>query len=164
MRSHRTLLRQRLNKWIFCLPLLFIGCQEYTCYHSYQPVPQAGWSRNDTLFYPLTSPLPPGKYELQIGIRHLESYYYRDIWLGISHNLKDSTRYETDTLHLYLANEKGDWYGDGIGGLMQFTQDLPTALSLQDSTANRIFQIFHLMNDSVLRSIYDVGIKLSVAP
>ena len=37
------------------------------------------------------------KYELSIGIRHLDSYPYRDIWLTLNN----------DTLHFYLANEEG---------------------------------------------------------
>lgn len=151
-----------MNKGQIILLFLFLltACQKSTLYHSYQPVPNTGWQRNDTLFYPLNSSLNTGYYEIQIGIRHLESYPYRDIWLEMSHNLQDSTSFQKDTLHLYLADEWGNWYGNGIGGLLQYTEEQVLRIHLQEKNNHPSFRIVHLMNDSLLKSVYDVGIQL----
>ena len=151
-----------MNKALFCLLFFLTACQSNTYYHSYQPVSLTGWLKEDTLLFQLPDTLISGNYEIQIGLRHLESYPYRDIWLGISQNLKDSTIYETDTLHLYLADKEGKWNGDGIGGMMQFSQKHPKQWVQQDSATNRSFKIYHLMNDSILKSIHDIGLKITV--
>lgn len=97
---------------------------------------------------------------MHIGIRHLESYPYRDIWLEISHNLSDSTFFHKDTLHLYLADQWGNWHGKGIGGLLQHTDTHPPKIQIKARNSQSTFQIIHLMNDSLLKSVYDIGIQL----
>ncbi|MBQ8520908.1 MAG: gliding motility lipoprotein GldH [Bacteroides sp.] len=155
-----------MNKGLTCLLFLLLlsACGGNISYHSYQPVPNGGWRGNDTLFYPLPDSIEPGNYTVQLGIRHLESYPYRDIWLEVSHNLQDSTTYQKDTLHLYLADTLGDWYGHGIGGLLQYTADSVLEVHLQEKSNGSSFHINHLMNDTLLRSIYDVGIRLQHLP
>lgn len=152
--------RRVMNKGLILLLILFIACQGNTYYHSYQPVSNAGWKRNDTLFYHLPS-ITKGEYNLQIGIRHLESYPYKDIWLEVCHNLQDSTIFQKDTLHLYLADSLGDWQGKGIGGLLQYTEEAPLKVEIKESHSNASIHITHLMSDSLLRSIYDVGIQVN---
>ena len=149
-----------MNKVLLCLLFVLTACQSNTLYHSYQPVSNTGWLKGDSLSFQLPDTLAPGKYEIQIGIRHLESYPYRDIWLGISQNWEDSTLYRTDTLHLYLADEKGQWHGNGIGGMMQFIQKPPMLWIQPDSVSNRSIMIHHLMSDSILKSIHDIGLKI----
>lgn len=162
MKKRLRFLLQRRNNLFFVLLFLFASCQENIRYHSYRPVPSTGWDRKDTLSYTFHSTLLKGNHEIQIGIRHLESYPYRDIWLGLRTNLVDDSFHNTDTLHLYLTDEIGDWSGKGFGGIFQFTQKEPVTLSLRDSISKPVIQLFHLMNDSVLKGISDVGIKLSV--
>lgn len=65
------------------------------------PVPLDGWNKSDTLVYTLPNSIPAGNYEAEIGIRYQESYPYRDIWLGVSHNTEDTLTYVTDTLQLF---------------------------------------------------------------
>lgn len=159
-------LLQTMNKGITTLFLLFFltACQGNICYHSYQPVPKAGWKGNDTLSYPIYSHMEAGNYDMQIGVRHLESYPYKDIWLEINHNLKDSTTFQKDTIHLYLADPKGNWYGNGIGGLLQYTTNNILRLHLQENSNQSTINIVHLMKDSLLKSIHDIGIQLERNP
>ena len=162
MERIKRFIRYHLNKFILVLSFLFVCCQDGIQYYSYQPVSPAGWNRKDTLLYPITPSLPIGNHNIQIGIRHLESYAYRDIWLGLQCSLNDSL--VCDTIHLYLADELGNWHGKGIGGLIQFAQNTSLKLSIQDSISPSELRIFHLMSDSVLKYVCDVGLRLSFAP
>ena len=162
MERIKRFIRQHLNKFIPVLSFLFVCCQDSTQYYSYQPVSSAGWNREDTLLYTITPSLPKGNHEIQIGIRHSESYAYRDIWLGLRYSLKDSLA--CDTIHFYLADEDGNWHGKGMGGLIQFVKNTSVVLSTQDTISPFDLQIFHLMNDSLLKHVCDVGIRLSFAP
>lgn len=143
-----------MNRLIGGLLLLMgFSCQENTLYHSYQPVDATGWSKNDTLVYALDSTLN-GKesYAFQIGIRHKDSYPYRDLWLKINE----------DTLHLYLADSIGQWKGKGIGDLRQL--QFPVTLPMEPEDSLREFRIHHLMKDEPLSGISDIGIAIQKRP
>ena len=150
-------MKKNKQRTYFTVYLLFIfilttSCQENTCYHSYQPVPITGWSRIDTLVYPLTSPILNKDYFLDIGIRHKDSYQYRDIWLTINQ----------DTLHLYLADSIGNWKGKGIGETRQLTYSWENRKLASDSIYE--FRIVHIMQDNPLKGILDIGIQLKKQP
>ena len=64
-----------------------------------------------------------------------------------------------DTFHLYLTDQKGRWTSNTTGRLYQCNFDKGNLnLSSQDST----LYIIHLMSDSILTGIHDMGIRLSL--
>ena len=112
------------------------ACQNNIIYHSYTPVPLDGWDKSDTLVYTLPNSIPAGNYEAEIGIRYQESYPYRDIWLGVSHNTEDTLTYVTDTLQLFLVDEAGNKTGNGLCGLYQC--NLPYKSSCANWKTNKL--------------------------
>ena len=148
---------------LFCLVWIICACQENTRYHSYQSIKRTGWGRMDTISFHLPPRIPDGEYDMQIGIRFSEKYPYRDIWLGISY-ANDSLIISKDTLHLYLATENGEWAGNGFGGLIQYTYQHPHPFLTQDSERKSRIFINHLMNDSILKEVYDIGVKIETKP
>lgn len=159
MKSHKLLRPIKIN--IFgLLALLLPACQSNTIYHSYQPAPLAGWSKSDTLVYTLPENIPTGSYEVEIGIRHRETYSYRNLWLTISQNMQDTLRYRTDTVEINLADETGNWKGDGPGGLYQYTCRYKSSLPIIAEGSARTFRIVQIMKDNPLKNISDVGIRL----
>lgn len=159
MKSHK-LLHQLKNKLTWLPILILAACQNNTVYHSYEPVSLDGWSKSDTLVYTLPNSIPAGKYEVEIGIRHQESYPYRDLWLEIGHNTQDSLVYVTDTLQLFLADEAGNKTGDGPCGLYQCGLPYKASLPIRAEGSTRAFRIVHIMTDNPLTGISDVGIRL----
>ena len=153
-------LNRLTSKITVCLLLLFTACQENIIYHSYQPIQSEGWYRNDTLTYTFYSPIAVENIrEWQVGIRHLDSYPYQDLWIGIIPIAQDSlTQYQTDSIHLYLADSYGNWIGTGIGELRQFTQTNLFKPEKSDSIIG--FKIIHLMQDNPLPKIYDIGLRI----
>lgn len=147
------------HKWILYLfTVLFgiTGCRNSTVYHTYQPTANNGWSGKDTLYYHLPSNILPGNFKLNIGIRHTELYSYKDIW--IEAGCKENPA-KKDTFHLYLTDQKGRWLSNTTGRLYQCDFDNGSLdLSSQDS----ILYLIHLMSDSLLTGIHDMGIQLSL--
>ena len=128
--------------------LLTLACQNHTYYHSYQPIESMGWYKNDTLLFSLDSVITNGNtYELQLGIRHKDSYLYRDLWLTINQ----------DTVHIYLADSIGHWMGSGIGELRHFTKRIP--IKVQEDSIKEL-RIIHIMQDNPLVGIHDVGVSI----
>ncbi|WP_455672939.1 gliding motility lipoprotein GldH [Phocaeicola sp.] len=145
-----------------CLPacLLLAACHSNTVYHSYQPVATAGWDKGDTLVYTLPASVPAGTYEAEIGVRHQEAYPYRDLWVSISRNMQDTLIYTTDTLQVFLADETGNWKGDGPGGLYQLTQVYQPKFTITGKGSSRSIRIVHIMKDKPLIGVSDIGIRL----
>ena len=159
MKSHK-LLYQLKNKLTWLPIIILAACQNNIIYHSYTPVPLDGWNKSDTLVYTLPASIPAGTYEMTIGIRHQESYPYRDLWMNISTNVKDTSTYTTDTLQLFLADKTGNWNGNGPGGLYQFTKLYTPSFTIAQDSASRNIRIVHIMTDNPLKGISDVGIRL----
>lgn len=149
------------NKLIWLLIPFATACHNHTAYHSYRPISQEGWGKGDTLVYLLPDSFATGKYRLEIGIRYLDSYPYRDLWLEVSQNLEEAGRYATDTLHLFLTDEAGNKTQNSPGGLYQYTTEYPTDLTLPANDTVRSFRILHLMKDQPLKGITDIGIRLA---
>ena len=145
-----------INSWHACLLLVLllsaVSCQRNTVYHSYQPVESTGWNKSDTLVFTLPKAIVNSSYQYEIGIRHKDSYKYRDIWLTVNQ----------DTIHLYLADTIGDWKGTGIGEIRQLTYPIQVQISSQDSI--REFYITHIMEDNPLYGIHDIGLKIDEQP
>lgn len=148
-----------MNKYFLLILLcLLLACENNTLYHSFHPVDSAGWKKNDTLIYTIPSTVFANHPQFEIGIRHKDSYPYRDIWLSISHSGK------TDTIHLYMANVNGSWKGHGIGENRQYSEEL-TDVSLNDATDSlSVIKLVHIMQDSILNGISDIGIHIKEMP
>lgn len=148
MKKHKPINKRISKACLLLITILIVSCQNNILYHSYQPVQTTGWEKSDTLVYSLPQALPNQLYQYEIGIRHKDSYPYRDIWLTINQ----------DTLHLYLADSIGNWIGNGIGEIRQSTFPIQLNPIPQDSIKE--FHITHIMRDYSLQGILNVGLKI----
>ena len=195
----------------FTLILFIYACQSDTIYYTYVPISDKGWSKQDTLLFTLPDSLIPGNYSLEVGVRHSGKYAYRDLWLELTQyipNLSSPKEWKVkkDTVHIYLASEKGNWNGTGTtGGHFQllipsgnFTfpdkqyksnedNDSQVTMNSSDqsiageSSKNMVrkkytiegkphtlgkearyqLKVVHIMTDSVLHHITDIGLRLN---
>lgn len=165
------------------------ACHTDTVYHVYRPVPEEGWSKQDTLVYTLPDSLKPGCYQLEMDVRHTDNYPYRDIWLEMAFERRtpqaniptlqeedslnipeqeldvpaDSMTWVRDTVHLYLADRQGRWLNGGtIGSLYQFYA--PVGNFCLTNKDGKKFRIVHIMKDNPLKGIHDIGIRIYQKP
>lgn len=150
MRKHNPIIGWGIS--LLTILCFMASCHDGVLYHSYQPVNSAGWEQNDTLIYICPQAYHAPSCQLEIGIRHKDSYKYRDIWLTIN----------TDTVHLYLADSIGNWKGNGIGDTRQWSMFIQPELLKQDSI--RELHIAHIMQDTPLKGIEHVGIRIRQVP
>lgn len=139
------------------------SCENNTLYHTYRAIQgDLGWYRSDSLDFDLPSGLPPSAYTLEIGIRNTGVYPYKDIWLAVMQVSGDGVWGGTaDTLHLYLADEKGRWDREGsVGGYYQSTFVCEKPFVVGTDSSGRSLRVVHVMQDDPLPGISDVGIRL----
>lgn len=141
---------------------LVIACNEQTVYHSYHSISPRGWNKSDTLLFnvPITDSLKTLR--LFAEVRNKGKYLYQDFYLVVSHNLQDSTAFETDTLRFVLVDKEGKWQGRGWGSLFQ------SALLMKEVVVrypgNYRFKASQGMKDDTLVGISDIGIKIEQLP
>lgn len=154
--------RMRYAGFLSVAVCLLSACHTNTQYHVYQPVlGEEGWQKADTVAFDLPPEVPAGTYQLEVGIRHTGAYPYRDIWLSVTQVDGDSLPSHTDTLHIYLADEKGQWQHEGaVGGLFQATYVWDKPVVWGTDSLGRSFRIAHLMRKNPLPGISDVGVRL----
>lgn len=145
--------------FIFCFSLLLISSCTNTTYHKYNPVPEKGWGKLDTLKFevPKTIKQP---LDIKIDVRHDQRYPYRDLYLTVKENLTDSTQYRTETIHIKLTDKSGDWNGSGWSYVLQSSHDYKTIRYPQLSENSRI-EIYPYMKDSLLVGIRDIGVSFN---
>lgn len=155
-REMRNLFKNKI--WLLPAVWLIAACSENAVYHSYRPIPSAGWEKGDTLFFNVAVADSLQPLQLFAEIRNKSNYAYRNLYLSVSHNLEDSTVWKTDTLLFILADEEGKWTGTGWGSLFQST--LPIGTVSVQHPGNYTFKVVHDMQDVLLKGVNDVGIRV----
>ena len=132
------------------LAIMLSACQNRTICHTYRTIHANGWNRQDSLLFPIpvihdtATPL-----HLTVEIRNTSKYPYTNLFLTIN----------GDTMECILANGKGEWTGKGISTLYQ--NQFPYEKSLQIAHPDTLMlNIRHIMSDSLLQGIQDIGIRL----
>lgn len=134
---------------------IIISCTTGTVYHHYIPIENNKWLKADTFFFAMPDSMETGVYKTKIGVRHTVSYKYKDLWISIGNN--ESRK--TDTVHLELANKRGNWNSNGTAsGYYQYETLGPEIYYKQGQDS--IIKVWHIMKDASIENITDVGIKV----
>lgn len=143
--------------WVF----FAFSCHEKECiYHEYKPIHEKGWDATDTVFFniPITDTL--STYSVELDIRNTTLYPYKDVYIMVEtgYGNKAQKVISSDLICYPLADQKGKWMGTGWGTLLQNSRPLKTLYFTHSGSLT--YKIYHKMNDSSLRGIRDVGIKI----
>ena len=135
------------------------SCTHGVLFSRFENTPHEGWHADSALHFSIgiSDSLPPC--DLVFDIRHNEQYPYQNIWL-LTDLYADSAFVLTDTLEYYLANQRGEWLGNGFGRL----KDMP-ALWLNNTVlphADTIhIYVRHGMRTDTLRGVESIGLTLN---
>lgn len=143
---------------LFFIASIFSACDKKTVYHAFHSLPTEGWLQKDTLLFDVTVPDSNTTYQLSLEIRNRNDYPYRNLSLAVCHLQPESSDTSTDTLNILLADEQGNWLGNGWGGLYQLR--FPAGSLRITASGHHTFKIIHTFPDNPLPGINDIGIKL----
>jgi gliding motility-associated lipoprotein GldH len=147
-------------KFLFCvlITLLLSACNSNTLFTDSVSMPDEVWTlENVTDFTPeITDTVT--RNNISIIIRTGSSYPFRNIYLFVSTS-SPAGKTITDTLQYMLADEKGNWYGKGIGDVHQL--DLPFKSGVYFPLKGIYsFRIRHGMRNETLKGVYDIGLRI----
>ncbi len=123
----------------------------------YASVPSGTWLYGDTLtlLHPQADSTLIVPVEIAVALRHANNYEYSNIWLSLTYTGPDSLM--TDTIDITLADDFGNWLGQGMGVSYQKIDTVLTGVSIDLS---RPVKINHIMRTDTLRGIEQVGVVI----
>lgn len=134
------------------------ACDKNMVYYSYQHV-DSEWKVSDTLFFSvsLRDSLQPMTTEAEV--RFDEAYQFNELTLTATHNLMDSTRFVTDTIRIAMTDDTGTRKGSSWSYMYQSGSRLKVVRN--SHPGNFTIKIAPLANDTVVKGLRDVGIRMS---
>lgn len=138
------------------LSTIAVSCNLKNRYSFNESFPPDGWSKYNKPRFNVEINDTISSYDLLFSIRNNHNYPYRNLFLFVSTTSPDG-RSIKDTVEYQLADEKGRWYGKGLGDLHNIAVPYKTNV-LFPVSGEYLFQIEHGMRTDKLEGIVDVGL------
>lgn len=104
--------------YIFMLLVGLASCHRGVLVSEYQSLPLSGWQAQEVMSFTFDVTDTTSVYNVVMNVRHTDDYPYQNIWL-FADLYADSLLLSCDTLNYILANERGEWLGNGYGRLRE---------------------------------------------
>jgi len=98
------------------LCFLFVSCNKNVIYSKYEKLPEEGWSTDHKLNYEIEVTDVNTLNNVFLTVRHADAYPYSNLFVFLTTKYPNGQT-TVDTCELILANQKGEWIGDGAGDL-----------------------------------------------
>lgn len=137
---------------------LLTSCNLNNRYSFNETLPLEGWSKYYKPLFEVELRDTLTSYDLMFSIRNDHTYAYRNLFLFVT-TTSPSGQILKDTLEYQLADEKGMWYGRGLGDIHNLSVPYKTNV-LFTKAGQYSFKIEHGMRTDILEGIIDVGLVI----
>ena len=139
--------------------LLCCSCSDGTIFHGYETLSSEGWTREQVLSYEFDVDSLNKNCNISLELTYNNDYPYSNLYLYVSANDTIENEIFSDTLNITLADEFGQWKGDGWGGVYQQKVEYKPAYQFANSGAYNI-SIKQGMRDNPIMGIERVGVRI----
>ena len=138
------------------ISLFLLSCQSGVVFTEFQALPPHGWEADSVKVFSPNLADTMGDYQMQIILRHNDRYAYQNVWFFVDVTC-DSILLRRDTIEAMMANDHGEWYGQGCS---KYT--LPIIYLEHVSLPSGHYQVLvqQAMREDTLRGINDIGLKV----
>ncbi|MBI5217980.1 MAG: gliding motility lipoprotein GldH [Bacteroidia bacterium] len=142
--------------WVF----LFTGCDKNRIYEENKEIPDGVWDRSNKIKFSVQINDTVNAHNIYANLRNSGEYPYRNIYLFITTSSKGVTA--KDTLECMLADEKGKWYGSGLGDIFDYRVLYKKNVKFPHSGIFT-FEFEQAMRMEKLPHIADIGLRIEKA-
>lgn len=135
---------------------LLTSCNTGQRYSFNEEIPPEGWSKYNKPVFSAEINDTLQSYNILFSIRNSHNYPYRNLFLFVT-TTSPSGDFLKDTIEYQLADEKGNWYGRGLGDIHNLSVPYKSNV-LFPVTGEYSFRIEHGMRTDLLKGIVDVGL------
>ena len=104
---------------ILVITLLLSACNSNTIFSKYETFAENEWAAKNKVTFKVPVTDSVNLHNIYIMVRHAESYPYSNIFLFVTTKYPNGKTL-SDTMELILANQKGQWLGDGAGDIYDY--------------------------------------------
>lgn len=141
--------------------IIFSACDSNRVYEKNTELPNYVWDKNNKLRFDVNIQDSVSLHSVYINVRNASSYQYSNLFLFV---LTRSPKGDIlkDTVELTLANEKGQWLGEGLGDIWDI--QIPYKTNIRFPVKGiYTFQLEQAMRHEKLPFIMDAGIRVERA-
>lgn len=151
----------KISNFVFLsvLLLMVFSCTKPPVYFKYQNVEDSAWHMDSVLTFQTVNMDTLNVYQMDVYLRHGLKYAYKNLWLQLDVQSPEGMLV-SKKIELQLTDKEGFWKGTSISSLVDYKAVLDNHLVLSD-TGTYTWRFSHLMSDTVLYEISDVGMSLS---
>ena len=138
--------------------VLIYSCKPKSIYEKNIDIPDGVWNMDNILSFETEINDTINSYSIFINLRHTSLYPYSNIFLFINTTAPSGASIR-DTFECRLANEKGHWYGDGLGDIWDVNIPFKKNVRFPMPGIYR-FEIEQAMRKKNLPFILDCGLSI----
>ncbi len=136
-----------------------LSCNQNVVFNDYTRIGETeGWARNIPIKFDVDIKDTNATYDIYVNVRQATGYPYSNLFLHLNTEYPDHKNF-TDTLECLLANERGEWLGDGAGDLWDNKILFKKAVRFT-TIGKHIFTFKQGMRLDPLPLILDVGLTI----
>jgi len=142
------------------LPLVLFGCNSNNIYTGSERVDVDGWRMDSTYSFQFEIEDTTKAYTVQFLVRNTPTYRYQNLWLFIT-KVEPNFASKCDTAQLFLADDFGNWVGNGIGSIYSAEYVYQDSVYFHQKGTYQ-YMIRHGMRTDSLEGIHDIGLSVYV--
>lgn len=143
---------------ILILSTLLVSCTVNPDYFEYRSISNNEWHSDTSKTFVVDLEKVSNPYQVDLFVRHSLKYSYKNLWLKVE-QISPKGLIETRKVELILVDSKGFWKGSSISSIVDYKVTIDNRLFVD--TGRYEWRISHLMTDSVLLEINNVGLSLT---
>ncbi|MGE0568883.1 MAG: gliding motility lipoprotein GldH [Bacteroidia bacterium] len=144
--------------FIFGLCLTLVSCNRNIVFTEYKEINNQEWFAKNPVQFEVQIEDNINFHNISLKIRHADSYPYSNLFLFVSTSYPDGKTL-IDTMEVILANNKGEWMGNGTGDI--FDYKIPIKKNVRfPQTGKYLFSFQQAMRTDPLPLIMDVGFEV----
>lgn len=134
------------------------SCDTNALYENNIHLESQAWNMQNQLSFDVDISDTTAAYDFYLNIRHNDDYKYSNLFLFVD-TFYPSAQYTRDTIEILLANNAGQWFGEGFGDLKEIRVLLKQGVYFSTSGVYK-FDFVHAMRSENLEGVEDFGIRI----
>ena len=138
--------------------LFLLSCNKNVVYTQYNEFEKQEWFAKNNVVFEVPIEDNQNFHNIYLKIRHADSYPYSNLFLFVTTSYPDGKSL-TDTMEVILANNKGEWMGNGAGEVYDYKIPIKKNVKFPQ-TGKYTFSFQQAMRTDPLPLIMDIGFEI----
>jgi gliding motility-associated lipoprotein GldH len=144
--------------FVSILAIVTLACNRNVVFEKNEAIVGHSWDIGDTLSFIAHIPDSAVFYDIYINVRNGGAYAYSNLFLFLQVQAPSGGQV-TDTVEIALANNRGEWFGKGLGDM--FFLSAPYRHNVKFALPGIYqFRMVQGMREQSLEEIYDMGLRI----